>query len=72
MKRTISGITFIIHSPCHYEIVRQANDIISDAHIIFDGEFWTLRVFLRTGRVITREFTSRNRAIAMLAERNAA
>lgn len=73
MKRTIAGIPFLIHSPCHYEVAaRDDGSAIATAHLRFDGEWWTLAVELKAGHTVTRDFRSLTEALALLSSRAAA
>jgi len=73
MKRTIYGIPFIIVSPSHYIVnARDDGSDIAAADLFFDGEFWTLRILLKRGHTIQREFCSRNAALTLLSGRRVA
>jgi hypothetical protein len=73
MKRTISGIPFIIHSPSLYQI--DAYDDGSDIHeaaLAFDGKWWRLHVQLKRGHIVTRDFATFAAAMTLLSSRRAA
>jgi hypothetical protein len=73
IPRTLSGIPFLIHSPSHYEVAAldDGSDIASAA-LIFDGEWWVLRVLMKRGHTVTREFVSLAAALSLLSSRRAA
>ncbi len=73
ISRTLSGIPFLIHSPCHYEVAaRDDGSDIASAALRFDGEWWTLYVQMKAGHTVTRDFLSLADALALLSSRRAA
>lgn len=71
MLRYFYGLPFIVHGPAHFEF-NGSNEVIAKAEIFFDGSWWVLQATLYTGRVLTREFVSRDAAMRLVAGRAAA